>query len=84
MGKREVTIYTCDGCGATSTLPREETPRGYTRVQLAHDTVWLCTVCYGAVEWVAKFQGVTVPPKVYGTGVKATLRKPRREDSETR
>ena len=75
MGRREVTIYTCDGCKASSTIPRDETPRGFTRVRLNTAEVWLCTVCYGAVEWVARFQGVTVPPKVYGLGFRATLRK---------
>lgn len=75
MGRREVIIYTCDGCRASSTLGREEIVRGYTRVVLAHHTVWLCTVCYGAVEWVARFQGITVPPTVYGSGVATSLRK---------
>lgn len=75
MGKREVTIYTCDGCKASSTLPRNETPRGYSRVVLKFGEVWLCTICYGAVEWVARFQGITVPPKVYGQGIRSTLRK---------
>lgn len=76
MGRRDVTIYTCDGCKASSTVQHGEAARGFTRVQLAHSTVWLCTVCYGAVEWVARFQGITVPPPVYGVGTKATLRKP--------
>lgn len=76
MGRREVTIYTCDGCKASSTLDRHETPRGFSRVVLKSGDVWLCTVCYGAVEWVARFQGITVPPKIHGTGAQATLRKP--------
>lgn len=81
MGRREVVIYTCDGCRASSTLLPQETPRGYSRVELASTTAWLCTVCYGAVEWVARFQGVTVPPTIYGSGVRATLRKPRDEEA---
>lgn len=76
MGRREVVIYTCDGCRASSTVGREETPRGYTRVELKDRQAWLCTICYGAVEWVARFQGITCPPKVYGKGVSASLRKP--------
>ena len=74
MGKREVTIYTCDGCKASSTLPRIETPRGYKRVSLSGSEAWLCTICYGAVEWVVRFQGITIPPKVYGHGARGTLR----------
>lgn len=76
MGKREVAIYTCDGCKRSSTLGLTDTPRGYTRVVLAFGEVWLCTVCYGAVEWVARFQGLTIPPTIYGTGVSASLREP--------
>lgn len=74
MGKREVTIYTCDGCKASSTLPRHEAPRGYSRVVLKSNEAWLCTVCYSAVEWVVRFQGITVPPRICGTGTRATLR----------
>lgn len=77
MGVREVTIYTCDGCKASATLGRDETARGFTRIVLSGGReAWLCTICYGAVEWVARFQGITVPPRVYGTGLKASLRKP--------
>jgi hypothetical protein len=76
MGRRDVTIYTCDGCKATSTIAHGEAARGYTRVVLREQTVWLCGICYGAVEWVARFQGITVPPTVYGSGVSATLRPP--------
>ena len=76
MGKRDVTIYTCDGCRAQSTLPRDSTPRGFTRIRLAQDDKWLCTVCYGAVEWVVKFQNITVPPKVFKSGpARYSLRK---------
>jgi hypothetical protein len=81
MGRREVTIYTCDGCRAQSTLGRDETPRGYSEVALRNGTAWLCTVCYGAVEWVARFQGVTVPPTIYGEGTSASLRKPTEPES---
>lgn len=76
MGRREVVIYTCDGCHASTTYGRTETARGFTKVGLARGDAWLCTICYGAVEWVARFQRITAPPKVYGTGTKATLRKP--------
>lgn len=65
MGRREVTIYSCDGCGTRSTIGRTETPRGYKRVGLPKGEVWLCTVCYGAVEWVARFQGITRPPQAH-------------------
>ncbi|MFJ4166306.1 hypothetical protein ACIPY5_12185 [Microbacterium sp. NPDC089698] len=65
MSKREVTIYTCDGCRAQQTFDRHETARGFSRVLLPAGEVWLCTVCYGAVEWVAKFQRITIPPKVF-------------------
>ena len=76
MGKREVTIYTCDGCRAQSTLPRDEVPRGFTRIRLAQDDKWLCTICYGAVEWVVKFQNIIVPPKVFKSGTaRYSLRK---------
>lgn len=64
MGKHEVTIYTCDGCHAQTTLPRHETPRGFTRIRLAQEDKWLCTDCYRAVEWVVKFQGRTPPPEI--------------------
>lgn len=74
MGRREVTIYTCDGCRASSTVDRNEPVVGFTRVVMKDRHVWLCTVCYGAVEWVARFQGITVPPKVYGSGRMARLR----------
>jgi hypothetical protein len=76
MGRRDVTIYTCDGCKASSTLRRDETPRGFTRIQIKAGDAWLCTVCYGAVEWIVRFQGITVPPRIYGDGLSATLRKP--------
>jgi hypothetical protein len=77
MGKRDVTIYTCDGCFASSTLGRDERPRGFTQIRIANlDSKWLCTVCYGAVEWVAKFQRVTVPPKVFKSNGRYSLRKP--------
>jgi len=37
MGKRDVTIYTCDGCNAQSTVPKGETVLGFTRVALHTD-----------------------------------------------
>lgn len=77
MGKREVVMYICDGCKTSTTAGPGETVRGFTRIILAGNReAWLCTVCYGAVEWVAKFQGITCPPKVYGPGTSARLRKP--------
>lgn len=81
MGAREVTIYTCDGCRATRTLERGEEPNGFTRLHIKDAEPWLCSVCYRAVEWVVRFQGILAPPTVYGTGTSATLRKPR--DSES-
>ena len=78
MGKRDVTIYTCDGCNAQSTVPKGETVLGFTRVALHTDRggdMWLCTVCYGAVEWVMKFQRVTLPPKVFEHDGRYSLRK---------
>lgn len=76
MGRRDVTVYTCDGCRYVSTVNRGDTAPGFHLVRLPEHDVWLCTVCYGAVEWVTRFQGITVPPRVYGIGVKATLRRP--------
>lgn len=76
MGRREVVIYTCDGCKVSSELSRTETPRSYSRVSLKTGEVWLCTICYAAVDWVARFQGITVPPTIHGEGTHATLRKP--------
>lgn len=75
MGRREVTIYTCDGCSAQQTFGRTETARGFSRVLLPGAEVFLCTVCYGAVEWVAKFQRITVPPKVFKHDGRYSLRK---------
>ncbi|QZD98644.1 hypothetical protein SEA_JEMERALD_56 [Microbacterium phage Jemerald] len=79
MGIREVKIYTCDGCKATATLDRSTQARGWHTISLGGgplDKRVLCTVCYGAVEWVAKFQGITRPPKVYqGPDNRFRLRK---------
>ncbi|WNN95257.1 hypothetical protein SEA_TINYMAN4_56 [Microbacterium phage Tinyman4] len=67
MPIREVKIYTCDGCGATATLDRNATARGWHTVKLDGRSAQsvLCSVCYGAVEWVTRFQGITVPPKAH-------------------
>jgi len=67
MGIREVKVYTCDGCGAQATLDRNTTARGWHTVQLDGRSVRsvLCSICYGAVEWVVKFQEITKPPKVH-------------------
>lgn len=66
MGKREVTIYTCDGCYASSTVPRNENAPGFTRITLPQAREhWLCPICFGAVEWVIRFQHITRPPRVY-------------------
>lgn len=79
MGVREVKIYTCDGCGATATLDRNTVARGWHTIKLdknLRDERVLCTVCYGAVEWVVKFQGITVPPKAHkGPDNRYRLRK---------
>lgn len=80
MSIREMTVYTCDGCGAQSTLSREEPVRGFKTIQLGvtvgdSGLKLLCTICYGAVEWVAKFQRITNPPRVYRSGGRFSLRK---------
>lgn len=79
MGKREVNIYTCDGCGARSTLDREEPVRGFKTIQIGvspgdSGQKLLCTICYAAVEWVAKFQRITQPPRVYRVDGRYSLR----------
>lgn len=77
MGTREVTVYTCDGCRASSTVGRDEIAPGFATVSLnGRAPVWLCGVCFAAVDWVTRFQEITAPPIVYGDGVRATLRKP--------
>ncbi len=80
MGKREVTVYTCDGCGAQSTVPRDTPAAGFKTIQLGATSTdsgqkLLCTICYGAVEWVAKFQRITHPPRAYRSGRTYSLRK---------
>lgn len=68
MPIREVKIYTCDGCRATATLDRNATARGWHTVKMdknLREERVLCSVCYSAVEWVVKFQGITVPPKAH-------------------
>lgn len=81
MGIREVKIYTCDGCKATATLDRNTQARGWHNVKVGAmrgdiGTKLLCTVCYAAVEWVVKFQGITVPPKAFkGVDGRYRLRK---------
>jgi hypothetical protein len=74
VGKRDVTIYTCDGCKASGTVGRNEKPVGFSRIILTRGDVWLCSICYGAVEWITRFQGITIPPRIYGTGADASLR----------
>ena len=84
MGIRDVRIYTCDGCGATATLDRSVTARGWHLIRLNPNKSGerlLCTICYGAVEWVAKFQGITVPPKAHkGPDGRYRLRQVAREE----
>jgi len=80
MGKREVTVYTCDGCYARLTVGRNETPRGIHRLVFNQKAAWLCTTCYGAVEWVVKFQNITHPPKVFKNSRGYGLRKEEHAD----
>jgi len=80
MGRREVTIYTCDGCRTSSTMGRDDKPYSYTSVELGPGVVWLCNVCYTAVQWVARYQGILPPPTIYGEGRDAGLRKPPEPD----
>lgn len=81
MPIREVKIYTCDGCRATATLDWSDRARGWHNVALTDKTFLLCTVCYGAVEWVVKFQGITVPPKAHkGPDGRYSLRKQTLDD----
>lgn len=76
MGKKDVTIYACDGCKATSTLAPGQAPRGFSNITMPGDRdYWLCTTCYGAVEWVVRFQRITHPPRVHKHGGRYGLRK---------
>jgi hypothetical protein len=76
MGKRDVTVYTCDGCHASTTVGREERAVGFSKLFFPNSKdYWLCTVCYGAVEWVARFQNITRPPSVYKNARGYGLRK---------
>ncbi len=66
MGRREVSVYTCDGCRASATVYLGQSAAEFHWVTLGdRDPYWLCSVCYSAVEWVVRFQGITIPPKVY-------------------
>ncbi len=83
MGIREVSIYTCDGCGATATLDKNTRARGWHTIKVDGSRVerLVCTICYGAVEWVIKFQGITVPPKAHkGPDGRYRLRQVSREE----
>jgi hypothetical protein len=76
MGRREVVIYTCDGCHASSTVGRDESAQGFHRILFPGGSEkWLCTVCYGAVDWVCRFQGITRAPKVHVHNGRHTLRR---------
>ncbi|GAA1149510.1 hypothetical protein MOX01_22700 [Microbacterium oxydans] len=74
MGKRDMTVYTCDGCGATATVRPDEKPPGFKTITINRRDRWLCTICFGAVEWVARFQRITHPPRVYCSEGKFSLR----------
>lgn len=69
-----MSVYTCDGCGASSTVRPEEKPVGFRTVTLTGREHWLCTICYRAVEWVVWFQRLTHPPRVYRADGKYSLR----------
>lgn len=75
MSKRDVTIYTCDGCYASSTIKRGENTTAFSTVTHNGKDYLLCTLCAGAVSWVVRFQGITRPPHVYKTDGKYGLRK---------
>lgn len=76
MGSRDVTVFTCDGCRASSSVPFGKTSPGFRQVKLGdRDPYWLCSVCYSAVEWVARFQGIAIPPRVYRDRSGFRLRK---------
>ena len=74
MGRRDVTVYTCDGCKVSATVRRTQPAGGFHRIVLKDQDRWVCSVCYAAVEWVVQFQGVMMPPKVYGSGSRWSLR----------
>lgn len=80
MAKREVTIYTCDGCSAQSTIDRDENTTAFSTVTHNNKNYLLCTICSGAISWVTRLQGITRPPRVYkATNGRYGLR--RRDDS---
>lgn len=79
MAKREVTIYTCDGCYAQSTINRGEKTSAFSTVTHNERDYLLCALCSGAVAWVTRFQGITRPPHVYKANGRYGLR--RRDDS---
>lgn len=71
--KRDQTIYTCDGCRHSQTYDLNQLPPGWyvvTTMQLnetPHGTPrnqHLCMKCFAGVDWILRFQGTTIPPKV--------------------
>ena len=75
MGRKDVTVYTCDGCKASSTVERGDAAPGFRRLTTPRGEVWLCAVCWAAVDWVIRFQGITIPSKVYKANGRYRLRK---------
>lgn len=72
--KRDQTTYTCDGCRRASVGELNTAPAGWHLV-LTGDLKTLspagqeprydlCSACYAGVDWILRFQGRIVPPKV--------------------
>jgi hypothetical protein len=69
--KRDQTVYTCDGCKATQAYSWSATPPGWYRVTTAQVNDngtsrehHLCLRCYAGIDWLIRFQGITMPPAV--------------------
>ena len=70
--KRDQTVYTCDGCRNTKAYDFQATPPGWYRVTTAQVSEgtgssreqYLCLRCFAGIDWIIRFQGITVPPAV--------------------
>lgn len=70
--KRDQTVYTCDGCRTSKAYQRGEKPTGWHTIitapvgeNLTDDKErHLCRDCFAGIDWIVRFQGVTIPPKV--------------------
>lgn len=69
--KRDQTVYTCDGCRTTQAYDYASMPPGWYTVGTAQVSktslpteYHLCLRCFSGVDWILRFQGLTVPPAV--------------------